>query len=287
MSENTTSTWMTAAVVSALVLVATIGSVFAIRERLMAQMHKALAEEAAAREKLANKLADVESKLEGFSTTPKIDGAALEAMQTQLSETNGKLEALAARADNLEKQLAEFKPMPVAAPVEAAPKPDTAAEAKPTSSPTSDAELVALIAAAKSGKPFADELAAYATLRPEQNLDALRDTAPDGIASETALAKALLEIIGNKHATQKIDDTSTVGKINTHLKGLVTIQKANVKDAYSELRKDAAREDIETLIRRVERLDDADRAPLEDWLKQAKQRRDALEMLDILGKASR
>lgn len=274
--EQHQSRWMTAVTCSALVLLVVTGGVFALRDQMIQQSQKDMRAAAVAREKLAARIDVLQSTVDSSVSQPQADAAGLHAL-------TAKIDALNARIDALEKAAAEKA---VEVPVVVAPPPAPSAVAAasapvaPATAPSGD-RLNALKLAALSGKPFAVELAAWVQQHPdaEKQLAGLGDVAASGIASEPELTRKLMDVLDSQTTVAVVDDTSTVGKINTHLKGLVSIKKKAAVDPYAALRNDVKREDVVTLMQKVERLNAADRAPLEEWLKLAKQREAARETL--------
>jgi uncharacterized coiled-coil protein SlyX len=293
------SPWTIALVCSALVLLVAAGGAFSLRDKLLSKVSEDIKAEQSTREKLAARIDTLQSTLDALSNQPKTDSETLGALNTQLAETSSKLDILTSRVDGLEKQLDGFKPTVVPAPPAFAPTPPpmppaatpAPTPALPEAAPVSavppiagHAELTTLKLAALSGKPFASELVAWTKLNPEheKKVSVLTEFAANGIISEVDLTRKLREALDTQSQTITVDDTSVAGKINTHLKGLVRIKKANSADPLTELRKAVLRDDAETLTRGVERLNDADRAPLEAWLKQARARRAALDEVSKL-----
>ena len=282
------SRWILAATCSALVLLVTAGGIFAMRDRLLADAREETAKQTFEREKLATRITALQTSVDALTAAPQADAATLAALSTTLEETGKTLEALNNRVAALEKK-AEEKPAEIAAPAAA-----TAVPAVPAVTTTPEpvivggAELTALRLAVVSGKPFASELTAWAKLHPdkENEIAPLTDIAEKGVISEAELARQLLDTIDRKPEAAPVDDISSIGKLNTHLKGLVSIKKSTRHDAYAQLRKDALREDAATLTRNVERLNDAQRAPLESWLALATKRRAALDALEKLAPAT-
>lgn len=285
--EKQAARWMVALVCSALTLLLAFGGVFALRDQLLADVRAENKEQKRERDKLSSRVDTVQTTLDNISSQPKSDATALASLSTKLDETAGAIEVLNARIDTLEKQLAEVKAAPAPTPATAealAPAAKSAAEETPAET-KSHTELTSMKLAVHSGQPFANELTAWLKLYPdaEKQVTNLSDVAATGVVSEVELSRSLLATLDAiPEATTTIDDSSFVGKINAHLKGLVHIKKSSGVDPYASLRKEALHEDVATLTRSVERLNDDDRAPLEDWLKRAKQRRAALDELDAL-----
>ncbi len=258
------------------VLIVIAGGGLALRNELFAFAGQQAKLQADAREKLAARI----DALEGASTAAKPDDAAMAALNTKLTETATQLDALSTRIEALEKK-AQAAPAPVAA---AAPAPAAPTVVATPAAPAPSNELSALKLAALSGQNFSAELAAWNKRHPEtaKQTAILSLFAESGIPSEAAMNQQLREAIDAAVQSKKIDDVSVIGKINTHLAGLVSIKKTSDASPYATLRSDALKDDLPTLIRSVEALDEPTRAPLASWLKTAQNRADALAALNNL-----
>jgi hypothetical protein len=284
------SQWIVAATCAALVLLVTAGGMFAMRDRLLAEAREEAEAQTAAREKLAARVDTIQTSLDSFNNAPKADAEALGAIDAKLVELNATLESITARQDTLDKKLEEMKAVPVPAPVAFAPTPPAAAPtaqlaASPATLAVPDATLTELKLVALSGKPFAAELEAWLKAHPERAADAvpLQSIAEKGIVAEADLAKRLRDTLETiSPSTSKAEDTSLIGKINTHMNGLVSIKKAGAADPYVNLRKAALSESLDTLVREAERLSEDKRAPLDSWLSDAKGRIKAVATLDLI-----
>ncbi len=280
MSEQTPShephsaRWIVAATCSVLVILVTIGSVFAMRDRLLAQAREDARAQITEREKLAARVDRLQSEVEAASTQAKPDVAMLESIQTTLTETNSKLAVLTARIDALEKKSLEKPPEP----------PPAATPVAKVEKPLPNSQISILKLAVLSGEPFTQELRDWLKLHPQtqKQLAPLMDVATTGMVSEATLSRKLLTILNEKPTPVLVDDMSITGKINTHLKGLVSIKKTTAPDAYETLRPLAQREDLSALERTIEQLSDAERTPFEAWLALAQQRRAAIDALSGL-----
>lgn len=265
--------WLTALICSGLVLVVCLGGVFALRGQLMGSTTTALKQEQTAREKLASDVTALRTLVDtlhasGTDTNPDI--------ATKLTTLDEQISKLTSRVDALEKSSKpENTGAPIAAPA-VAPVPATPALA------TAGDSAIRLKLAALSGKTYASELAEWTKANSDAKMEAeaLGVFATGGIPNEAELIRGLAQAISARPEVKPAEDESTVGKINLHLRGLVSIKKSATADAYVALRDETLREDLTTLQRHVERLSDADRAPLEDWLKQVKDRSAALSALD-------
>jgi hypothetical protein len=273
--DANSSRWIVAATCSVLVILVTIGSVFAMRDRLLAQTRETTREQTAAREKLEARVDRLQSDLEALSTQAKPDAAALESIQSTLAEGDSKLAVLTARVDALEKKAQEKPPEPAPAPVVV---PAAAEKSLPS------AQVSILKLAALSGDPFPRELQDWLKLHPttEKQVAPLTQVAANGIVSEDALSRKLIAILDEKPTPAPVDDMSMTGKINTHLKGLVSIKKTTAPDSYETLRTLAQQNDINGAERAIETLSESERAPFAAWLTLAQQRRAALDALSSL-----
>jgi len=242
-----------------------------MRDRLLIEARDEARAQNSEREKLATRIEAIENQLQTLGTQPASDAEALQALQGTLSDTQRSIETLSERVALLEK-----KPEPVA--VVTPPTPPAA------SAPAASNALVALTLAASTGKPYARELAEWNRLHPDGHPSTaeLAALAESGIPSEADVNRALRAALDDAMRTPPVDDVSTVGKINTHMAGLVSIKKATDTSPYDALRTSALRDDSASLIRMVEALDDSTRKPLEPWLKNAVARRDALAALAAL-----
>jgi len=273
--------WVTAATCSALVLLVTMGGVLALRDQLLAQSREERRAEASEREKLTRRVDSLQSALDTLANQPKPESAAVDTLASKLTETNhaleARLEALTTRLDQLEKQAAQAAEKKVD-PAPVAPAPAAVA------TPAPQADLTSFKLAVLSGKPFTAELTNWAKQHPETEatLAPLTEIAATGLVSEAELSRRLLAALEEKPQAIKAEDTSLMGKINTHLKGLVSIKKSAENNPYAAVRKAALREDVATLQHLVEQLNEADRAPLAAWLTQAQTRSQALHALEKL-----
>ena len=265
--------WIVATTCGVLALIVVVGGMLAMRDGLLIKAREESRAQTSEREKLAARITALQSTVDTLSTQPKPDAEALAAVDTKLAEITVTLEGLSTRVAALAKK-------PEAVPVAVAPiaPPVVTVAAAPTG------ELVLLKLAAMSGKPFATELAAWSKLHPDAKnaITPLSAVAESGIISETELNRTLRVALDDATRSTKIDDVSTLGKINTHMAGLVSIKKAADVGPYTSLRGNVLRDDITMLTRAVEALDDTARKPLEAWLATAHARRDALASLATL-----
>lgn len=260
-----TSRWIGAAACSALVLLVSIGSLFAMRDQLVEQSRADARAQDQARVKIITRMDAMQSVVEALAAQQQPDITALDSLRNAL-------DALTMRVEVLEKTAAEKKPEP---------SPQSSSSPPPYTAPQSDIDALRL--AALSGQPFTEELAAWEKNNPDmvKNVTALRDVAATGITSEAELSRRLLDTLEKKPQAAPVDDSNMIGKINTHLKGLVSIKKT-AADHYAELRIEAQRGNTASLMQRIEQLRESERAPLADWLERAKARRTALDTLTQL-----
>ena len=270
-SSKPTSAWIPALLCSVVAGFAVAAYTYTMGDHLTATVKADAVTETTERNKLSARMDAAQSNLETISSQPKAD---TDAISTQFTEVNSKLSALADRVSALEK-----KPEP--APVAAAP-------VVPAAAPASTADSAALKLAALSGKSFSSELNTWQKRHPNtdpQLLAPLIAESQSGIPSEADMNSRLREALDDAVHMKKTDDASLIGKINTHLAGLVSIRKAADSGPYAKLRADVMRDDIATLTASVEKLSDEDRKPLEAWLTAAHARRDALAALTKLDQA--
>lgn len=277
------SQWIVAATCAALVLLVTAGGMFAMRDRLLAEARMEAEAQTAAREKLSARIDALKTSLDTLANAPKADEALQTALEEKITTLNTNFESLASRQDALEKKLEEMKPVAVPAPAANAPTPPTNTPTLPATT-TPDTALSELKLVALNGKPFAVELEAWMKAHPEKAAHAisLQSIAEKGIPSEADLAKRLRDTLDSlSSTTPKTEDTSLIGKINTHMNGLVSIKKA-AADPYAELRKTSLSAPLDNLVQQVENLKSEHRLPLERWLSDARSRAQAIATLDAL-----
>lgn len=283
------SPWF-AAVTAAMIalLIAAVGGAV-LRDKMLSQVQEAYDTQTAEREKLASKIAGMQSSLTSLANQPKAEGGMGADATQQLTDATAKIDTLSVKLEEMEQRLQLLEkaaehasvqapvaaPAPVAMPVPVAmpaPSPAPAPVA-----PVGEAALAALKLAVISGKPYAAELVAWNKLQPESDTGALTEFSATGVPSETAVLRELREALNAASAAPVVDDTSLAGKLNTHLKGLVSIKKHNEADGFARLREESLRGDIDSLIREVERLDTAAQVPFAAWLKKARSRQAALD----------
>lgn len=260
MDEKQTSKWIVAATCSSLVLLFAVGGAFAFRDKVFADVRAGDAKQTSEREKLASRMTALESKLDDVAASAKPDNAPIEAL-------NAKIDELTKRLDGIEKIATEKKPEP--APVMAAP-PAPAVEAAPA--------LPTLIL---SGKPFATELAVWQKAHPNagDSIAALAPYAERGLPTEAQLVDKLRDTLDAIPTHKEVDAGPIAEKINSHLEGLVKIRKTSDADPYVALRKHAMNESYPSLLREVEQLSEAQRAPFTAWLDAAHNRAAAVSAI--------
>lgn len=272
---------LTLLVITLTVLLLLLVGLFVVRTRLNAQLQSNATAQDAALEKLATRITGIETRVEELSRNASPDAAAT---NETLVDAQKSLEAVTARLDALEKTIGDTRPAltvavaPPAAPAQAAPIPTATA----STSPAVLTPWNALKLAALGGQPYASALDAWASTRkPTQETDVLRSFAQSGIPTEGALLQQLDTALD--HASKRsptVDDVSLVGKINTHLAGLVSIKKSDTADVYAALRRARTRGDIGMVMREVDQLDASARAPLADWFAAAQSRQQLLALLN-------
>lgn len=254
---------------------------FLMRDRMRAEMREATRTLISEQEKLTAKIDGLKASLDSLSNKAAPDAESIAELKRAVAETSTMIEVLGARVDEAEKKANEKKPEPLAA-APAVPAPTPAAEVP--SNPATGL-LNALKLAVLRGDAYATELAVWEKAHPASaaSLDALRVFAADGIPTEASLIRDLRAALPTTATPTTAEDVSLVGKINTHMAGLVSIKKkAADNDAYAPLRRELDRANLETLIRTVEQLDSTARAPLGAWLKTATARAEALSVLNAL-----
>lgn len=254
---------------------------FLMRDRLRAEIRETARAITSEQEKLATKIDELKASLDSLSNKATPDTESIAELKRTVAETSTMIEVLGARLDEAEKKASEKKPESLGV-TPAVPAPSALIEASPTSS---SAVRDALKLAVLRGDAYATELAVWENANPSRtaSLDALRVFAASGIPTEAALIRDLRAALPASQAPAAAEDVSLVGKINTHMAGLVSIKKkAADNDAYAALRRELERADLETLIRTVEQLDSTSRAPLTAWLKTATARAESLTTLNAL-----
>lgn len=271
------------ATAAGLMLLLLVGAAFALGDQLMATTRAEALTQTKEREKLARRIEEMQSTVAELKAQTPPDAAAMDSLRLALSQTQESIAALGERIVVIEKKIDEKKLDPSFAPLNFAP-PGVAPTPAPNAAAQALTAFTDLKLAAISGKPFARELAAWVKLHPtpDDNLRVLSDVATHGIISEAELSRQLLALLDAIVPQVPVaEDTSTLGKINSHLKGLVHIKKT-VSDPYATLRKAALHEDVEIMTRDAEALSDNERAPLEPWLKLAHAHIAALDALSTL-----
>lgn len=254
---------------------------FLMRDRLRAEIRETARTITSEQEKLATKIDELKASLDSLSNKAAPDTESIAELKRVVTETSTMIEVLGARIDEAEKKASEKKPEPLGV-TPAVPAPSALIEASPT---PSTAVRDALKLAALRGDAYATELAVWEKAHPASaaSLDALRVFAASGIPTEAALIRDLRAALPASQAPAAAEDVSLVGKINTHMAGLVSIKKKTAQnDAYAALRRELERADLPTLMHSVEQLDGTARAPLAAWLNSATARTEALRVLATL-----
>ena len=264
------SRWTPAILSSVVVGLIVAGGLCALADKQFADVKAANAKLQDDRTKLAARVDALQSSLDTLSGQPKAD---TDAISNEFTDVNGKVSTLTDRVTALENKPAPTPPAPPPAPVA-------------VNNSVSDSSALKL--AVISGKPYANELAAWQKIYPKADTQAvatLAARAAGGIQTDAELNAALRYALDDASHIKKVDDTSLVGKINQHLGGLVSIKRSADAGPYAKLHADVMREDTDTLMAEVEKLSDEDRKPLESWLTAAHARRDALAALGKLDTA--
>jgi hypothetical protein len=254
---------------------------FLMRDRVRAEIRETARSITSEQEKLTAKVDGLKVSLDSLSNKAAPDTESIAELKRVVAETSTMIEVLGTRLDEAEKKATEKKPEPVAV-APTVPAPSALIEVSPT---PSTAVRDALKLAVLRGDVYATELAVWEKANPSRaaSLDALRVFAASGIPTEAGLIRDLRAALPAISTATTAEDVSLVGKINTHMAGLVSIKKKAVdNDAYAPLRRELERADLPTLIRSVEQLDSTSRAPLAAWLKTATARADALSALATL-----
>ena len=223
------------------------GTVVMLRSELQGAMAMQSARQQEATDRLAKKVAALESQLDGQTTAiaaiPHADTAALDAARADLASAQGTIAQLNERLTVLEKK-----------PVESAVVPPSAS---------------ALGLAVRSGAPYALALSAWEKNHGDaaSKIAALRASASSGIATEAMLRNQLLVALDQRlSAPVAVDEPGIVSRINAHFGGLVTIKKQSALADAGTLRAAASTETMESLTHRVTALPVADQAPFAAWL---------------------
>ena len=262
------------------VLLIVLVALFILRDRMRAEIRESTREQTIAQEKLSTQLDTLKRSVDDLARAEKPSDESLASMDTKMADVNNTVAALSRRLEAMEIKTSEGKsePLPVATP------PAAALPIAPNvvTAPTSTFTTLALVAL--SGKPYAAQLDAWEkAAAPDAKKSAiLRAFAQSGIPSESEILRQCRNALDNR-ATEPatVDDVSMVGKINTHLAGLVSIKKSDplTNDAYGTVRTALERADIARVIEAIERLDEPSRVPLDAWLKTAKARAEVLGVL--------
>lgn len=247
------------------VLILLVG-LWVVQSRLRGEIREAAQQQAGRHEKLAARMDSLATRLAALEQAPRPDHDAAAA----LAPLTSNLQTLAGRLEELEKAAAAKK-------AEALPVVITPAVTPPARQ-SAEAALRALIFAAMTGKPYARELGAWSALSHTESTESprLHAFAESGIPGEIDLIRQLRDALDHPGARPAVDDVSLVGKINTHLAGLVSIKQTTPADPYTALRAQLDHATLETLLGEVERLDEPARAPLAAWVGTVKTRAEVL-----------
>lgn len=277
MDAKPTSPWIAATACCALVIVAGIGGIAAMRTQMMVHINAENARTRGTLTQLQNRIAALESQTSTLAQTVEQNPAPLNALKTGIETNDKSIADLTARIDTLEK-----KPALV---VTAAPAP-TPAAVPATTAPANG--YATLAAAVRSGTPYVDVLAAWKsnhTAAPE-TLAPIEKAAATGLATDYALRTQLQTTLARLSTTGDIGEPhSLMARVNTHLSGLVSIRKQSAASGYENLRTHAATEEIAALKREIEQLSPTDRAPLTAWLDAVRTRDETLAALVSLADA--
>ena len=262
------------------VLLVMLVALFMLRDRLRAEMHETTRAQSSAQEKLSAQLDTLKASVDALAVSTPPAGESQTALEAKLVAMEVTMDALAARLEAMEKKPLEVKPESL--PVVITPAPAQQAATVSQGTPTNLFTRLALVAL--SGKPYAAELDAWekTAALDAKTLATLRAFAQSGIPSDAEIIRQLRTMLDTPtREASGVDDVSMVGKINTHLAGLVSIKKSGTdkNDAYMAVRAALEQADIARLIASVEQLDEPARAPLNAWLSTAKTRADALSIV--------
>jgi hypothetical protein len=287
--------WVIATAFMAILLIATLGTLLALRDQLAEKIRSETSALQEAQADLAKQVAAFEQRLSPIENASSVSPEEKASQQQQHDELSATIALLSSRMDTFEQRALNHAATPEApTPVVVTPTasdaitPDAAAPAAPVA-PTANVTATpheALVLTVMSGQPFSTELAAWLREHPEHapHVTALSLIAPTGMDSEANLMRDLRTAL-DELATPAGDTTlqeGTAGKINTHLSGLVSIRKSAPKDPYETLRRAALREDSAAVLAKVDALQSRDKKPLEAWLHKARMRQDALAALAAL-----
>lgn len=259
MDDRQTSKWIVAATCSTLVLLMAVGGVFALRDQLFAQARADAAKQSAERDKLASRIAALETVSSGSGTSDPAASEQTAALHAQIDELTKRLEALEQPAPVAQKA----EPAP---PTPPPPAPTVAPVAEPAPLASKGNEGALLVAAIISGKPYDASLITWQKDHPKA-LDTamlLQPFAEKGLPSEQELISNLREQLEAIPASETEEPGGLVSKLNTHLAGMVSIKKTN-RDPYATLRAQVMSESTATLLHSIDQLPEAERKPFTEW----------------------
>lgn len=266
------SQWIMAATCSALVMITTLGGIFAMRERLMEDAQHSVQSQKEAMDGLEQRMERMQSSISTLENAPKLDPDTVTSIKSDLGDMKSGIEALQKREESIETRIKALEDA-VAAKKEEVAK----ASARADSVTATELRMIAL-----SGKPYLEQWSSWSTKHPgsSSKYAHLPIFAATGIPLESEMRSNLRSLLKDIKLPPKVDDTSVIGKINMHLHGLVSIKKSGDSDALTKLRTTAEREDLDTAASAVEAsgvMEDS--KALSEWYKQYRDRKQALEEL--------
>lgn len=269
--------WIIAATCSALVLVATAGGIFAMRDRLLADARDSAQSQKEAMDAVDRRMDRLQASISKLENEPKLDAAAVDGLKSDLAEMKTGIEALQKHEEAIETRIKALEDSAATAQKEAEKK---AAQNVATGDAT-ELKMIAL-----SGNPYLEQWAAWAAKHPHETAKYphLKTFAATGIPLASDMRANLRSALKDVKLPAKIDDTSFIGKLNTHLHGLISIRKTGDSDEANALRAIAGQEDLEKTVAEIEAsgaLEDS--KALSDWHNDYLARKQALEELDGLG----
>lgn len=273
------SQWIVAATCSALVMVMTAGGIFAMRDRLIADVQNSTQEHKAAIDAVEQRMDRLQSSINALEAAPKLDTDTIHSIQSDLTEVKSSIEALQKHGDSIEARIKTLE--------EAAIKEKEVVEK--VSASAASANATELKMTALSGKPYVEQWNIWSTKHPREaaKYTHLQSFAATGIPLETDMRSSMRNALKDAKIPAKVDDTSFIGKINTHLHGLVSIKKSSDSDVLSGLRMTAERDDLETAVKALEASGALESSKaLSDWHSDYLGRKQALAELSSFGSAA-
>ncbi len=269
MDGKTTSPWIAATACCALVFVAGMVGIAAMRTQMLMRMDSETARMRGTIGQLQNRIVALESQTAALAQVAQPDPAPVNALKADLEAKDKTIADLTTRIDTLEKKPLVVMPAP-----------------QPLA-PTAMPNYTTLVNAVRSGAAFADELGEwkhYHLFKPE-DVAPLDQSAATGVVTEAALRSQLQAALAGIGSTEPSDGHGIISRINAHLSGLVSIKKQGSADVYSSLRTQVGTADLAVLKRDVEALSPADRAPFAAWLDAVAVRDAAMEALTAIASA--